>query len=183
MSILGQWAIKIRPSARNFLKSCKNWILCVQQNTLKWNLFFKKKLKSSSIWGSNRKRFSCFVEQFLGGLQKSILYVEMIVLGKMVVVCLENSCLWLPSIFQSNFFSFAVQVFFLPGWPKLHSRCPMKHFREKCFYEKFQYNFVYLVYWKKMLTCWWITSDTFLKTAFFRLQWSFWGKFQPFKKL
>ena len=68
-----------------FKKCCKNWILCVQRNTLKWNLFFKKKLKLSSIWGSNRKRFSCFVEQFLGGLQKSILNVEMIVLGKVVI--------------------------------------------------------------------------------------------------
>ena len=34
-----------------------------------------------------------------------------------------------------------------------------------------------------MLTCWWITSDTFLKTVFFRLQWSFWGKIQPIEKL
>ena len=152
MSILGQWAIKIRPSARKFLKSVvKTGFHVSSGNTLKWNLFFKKKLKLSSIWGSNRKRLSCFAEQFLGGLQKSILNVEMIVLGKMVMVCLENSCLWLPSIFQSNFFSFAVQVF-LPGWQKLHSRCPMKHFREKCFYEKFQYNFVDLVYWKKK--CW-----------------------------
>ena len=91
---------------------CINWILCAQRNTLMWNLFFKKKLKFSSTWGSKRKRFSCFVEWFLGGLQKSILNVGMIVLGKMVMVCLENSCLWLPSNFQSKFLSFEVQVSF-----------------------------------------------------------------------
>ena len=37
---------------------------------------------------------------------------------------------------------------FFPGWSKLRSKCPMKHLREKCFYEKIQHNFVDLVYWK-----------------------------------
>ena len=85
----------------------------------------------------------------------------MSVLGKMVMVCLENSCLWLPSNFQFKFLSFAVQVF-LPGWSKLHSKCPMKHFREKCFYEKFQHNFVDLLYWKR--NC--CSFDQKLRTGF-----------------